>query len=367
MLDDDLYIDLDRLLPLDEASKSSSRGATIERSGPHDPADHVATVRMDQVEAEAVNWLWPGYLPQGKVVVVDGDPDVGKSTLLMDIAARVSTGGAMPDGHQLVGPSDVLIMPAEDGLADTLKPRLVAAGADTARVHAIDGMIGLPGDVDRLEAFIQSVNAGILIVDPFTAYLQKVNISHEMDLRRVMGALIQIAERTHATIILVRHLNKGTARRAMYRGMGGIGIAAAARVVLLVAHDLEDQSRERRVLAVTKGNLAAHPPSLAYRLEDSGVLGCAKVRWDGPTALTADDLLAMKPTRSGQSGTSDCDEALGAILMDGEVAANVVYRQMDDAGFSRDQTKRAKKRLGVKTRKVGTPGGADQGWVWTLP
>nr|WP_281357658.1 AAA family ATPase [Isoptericola sediminis] len=331
---------------------------------------------LADVNVEQVSWLWPGRLPAGKLVLIDGDPSAGKSTLTLDLAARVSTGSTWPDGARNDRPRGVLLLSAEDGLADTIAPRLTAAGADRSRVHAlidvpvIDGddvrrvPPSLPRDIGHIERTIESHDVGLVVVDVLMAYLNGGVDSHrDQDVRGVLHLLAAMAERTGACIVLVRHLNKGGANSPLYRGGGSIGIIGAARAAYIVARDPEDP--DRRVFAVSKLNIAAEPPALAYRLTSHGSLGCARIEWeDTPLDVTAAALLQI-PTDDDGDDRDACTAWLTDYLMDngGEASASDVFRTgRAVGGWSQDQLKRAKKRAGARSAKSGMSGG----WVWRL-
>jgi hypothetical protein len=200
-----------------------------------DEGSSLALTRLADVQPERVSWVWPGRIPMGKLVTLDGDPGLGKSTLAVYIAAPVTTGGAWPDGSVCEHPGDVLIMSAEDGLADTVRPRCDAAGADVMRVHAIEGVpivdehgertLRPPtlADVNALEEAITRTGARLLVVDVVMAYLPNGTDSHkDQDIRRVLSRLAALADRTGCTVLLLRHLNKASGRDPLYRGGGSI-------------------------------------------------------------------------------------------------------------------------------------------------
>jgi hypothetical protein len=323
-------------------------------------------------------WIWPGRLPAGKLATLDGDPGLGKSTLVLDLAARITTGRAMPDGHRLDGPADVVLLSAEDGMADTIRPRLDAAGADVARVHVFaevayqdeHGQLrtrppSIPADIPVLENQVRRTGAALVVVDVLNAFLSgTVDTYRDQDVRRVLHQLTEAAGRTGTAVLVLRHLRKSAGDKAIYAGGGSIGIIGAARVGLVVGVDPDD--RNRNELAVVKNNLAAKPKTLAYQLVDAPEHGCSRVRWLGTTDHTADDLVGA-PTAGADPEDTDAAGALGQILADGPVPAAEAIKAMAAAGFSKDQAKRAKAKLGARSVHVGAPGDAHAGWHWVLP
>jgi len=331
-------------------------------------------VNLATVQPEYVHWLWRRWLVAGKLVVLDGDPGVGKSTLEVAFAAHVTTGRPWPDGSPCpVG--DVLILSAEDGLADTIRPRLDAAGADVTRVHALTSVPYVDeqgqqksrpptlADVDVIEQVVRDTGATLLVIDVLMAYLPgRVDSHRDQDVRAVLSQVAAMAERTGCCVLLLRHLNKGIGGSPLYRGGGSIGIIGAARVALLAAVDPDDETR--RVLAVTKSNLAAMPDSLNYRLVDSPDHRCARVEWEGVSRHSAHDLLGQRESDDERSERDEVTGWLADFLAErgGEASASDVFRIGSANGHSRDSLKRAKGRAGVESVKAGM----DGGWVWRL-
>lgn len=326
-------------------------------------------VRLSDVRPERIDWLWPARIPIGKLTILDGDPGLGKSTLSLDLAARVSCGRPMPD--EVVGrpPAGVVLLSAEDGLADTIRPRLDAAGADVSRVVALtavyadgsDRLPTLPADLDRLEAAIVGHGAELVIIDVLMAYLAgEVNAHRDQDVRGALAPLAAMAEQTGAAIVVLRHLNKSTGGPAVYRGGGSIGIVGAARSALVVGRDPDDETR--LVLAVTKANLAPVPPSLAYRIVDHD--GAGAIAWEGASSLTAAQLLSVPTSSEDRSALDEAKAVLRDLLGAGAVPAKDVQRQARDAGISDATLRRAKDGLGVKSIR---PDGFTGPWSWVLP
>lgn len=328
-------------------------------------------VQLQDVHSEPLSPLWDGYLYRGKLHLIEGDPGLGKSTVALDLAARVSRGGAMPDGSPGISPAGVVILSAEDGLADTIKPRLKAAGADLARIVALSGVVGRPGelpalptDLDVLEAAIREVQAALVVVDPLVAYLDpRVNSWRDQDVRRALGSLMEVAQRAGCGIVCIRHLNKSASTHAVYRGGGSIGLVGAARVALLVAADPDVE--QHRVLATVKNNLSPEAPSLGFRLTPDEATGVARVEWLGISDHRPSSLLAVPQMPEEQSAIDEAVDVLYQILAGGPVRATVGQREAHLAGISTSTLQRAKRVAGVKAQRVGDLG-KDGWWEWQL-
>jgi putative DNA primase/helicase len=365
---------------LDEWLTAGGRNPTTtdgDGSVEQDPQLYRSTVLAD-VTPERVSWLWPGRLPAGKLVVLDGDPSVGKSTLVLDLAARVTTGRPMP-GEDLacVPPSSVVLLAAEDGLADTIRPRLDAAGADPARVHHLDAVAhvdddgnttyvppSIPEDLAALEKLIVDTGAVLVVIDVLMAYLSGRHDSHrDQDVRRALARLAEIADRTGACIVLLRHLRK-TRGAAMYAGGGSIGIIGVARSALIAAVDPTDDSGTRRVLAVSKSNLAAAPSALGYRLTTDEHLDVARIDWLGATSHTADDLMAA-PDAEDRSALDEAVEWLLLALAGGGRPKREIITEARPEGITQRTLERAAKRTGVEVTRDGSRPGSPS--IWTLP
>ncbi len=213
-----------------EAPTSPGGGEGPGASTSNEPPPEPIIVQLSDVVAETVRWLWHGWMPSGTLVVLDGDPGLGKSTLTLDLTARITTGRLMPpgEGGDLRGPGCVLLLGAEDVLRYTVRPRLDAAGADNERVFALEGFraadgherpVGLPADLERMEEFIVGRGISLVVVDPLMAYLgTDIDAHKDQDVRRCLRPLARLAERTGTTILLLRHLNKLSGGPALYRG-----------------------------------------------------------------------------------------------------------------------------------------------------
>jgi hypothetical protein len=328
-------------------------------------------VLVADVDRELVRWLWPGRIPLAKVTVLDGDPGTGKSTLTLTIAAKVTTGSPFPDGARPeVG--DVILLSAEDDIGDTIRPRLEAAGADLARCWVLPDVRPegkeprppeLPADLFLLEDLVKSKAAALVVIDPLMAFLSgQVDSHRDQDIRRVLASLGYMAARTGAAVVIVRHMNKGTGS-ALYRGSGSIGIVGAARAGVLVAPDPDDDGR--RILAMTKSNLAKMPDALAYRLVDDERYSCARVVWDGASTRTANDLVRARVDEDEAPALAEACRVLKEILADGPLAAGNIKRMAATAGIAERTLQRARQALSVTTRRQGFGQGAF--YVWAMP
>ena len=327
------------------------------------------------VEPEDVSWLWPAWLALGKLALVDGDPGLGKSAMTLDLAARVSAGKTFPDGAECE-PAGVVLLSAEDGLADTIRPRLDAAGADTSKILALatvpdedghDRLLSIPEDLALIENGIRRVEARLVVVDPLMAFLSGDTNSHrDQDVRRALAPLAGLAEKTGSAVLVVRHLNKTAANNPLYRGGGSIGIIGAARMAFVVGKDPQDENR--RVLASTKNNLAMPPQSLMFGLQEAES-GSVAVNWLGPAEVSAKDILATAQDQENTDALSEAVEFLNDILADGPVPSKQVLKEAEDAGISETTLRRAKKLLDVSPDRKNTAGkkrGSGR-WVWKLP
>ncbi|MCC7177064.1 MAG: AAA family ATPase [Acidobacteria bacterium] len=324
--------------------------------------------RLADVQPETVAWLWPGRLAAGKITLLVGDPGLGKSWLACDIAARASTGRPWPDGAAGSAPVNVLMLSAEDGLADTIRPRLDDLGADVTRVHHLAvlrcGDAERPvllSDVDAIEAALDQTGARILTVDPLSAYTGRVDTHRDADVRGLLAPLAALAERRGVAVCGVMHLGKSTQRPALYRAAGSIAFTAAARIVLAVAAD--PAQSERRILAPVKSNLSRPPEALAYTLADGRLV------WDGaPVAIDVETLLAGPQTGPDRDEQTDAEAVIAELLADASawpMPAREAQQAGEAQGIHERTMRRTARRMGIRIERVGF--GSRGRWVWHRP
>jgi len=308
-------------------------------------------INMEDVETEQVTWLMKPYLPFGKISIVQGDPGEGKTTKMLAIAADITRGRALPNSTA-TEPMSVIFQTAEDGLGDTIKPRLEELGADCSRVHVIDeSEKSLSLSDERIEEAIIRTGARLLILDPAQAYFAGADMNNAGGVRPLMKILAGVAERTGCAIVIIGHLNKSKSK-STYRGLGSIDIYAAARSVLTVGRI----SEYTRAVVQGKSNLAPPGKSLSFELDP--VLG---FRWLGECEATVDDVMSGRSAKP-QSQFAKARRLIEMMLADGyEVASKIIIEAAEDEGISYKTLNRAKSELGVITMKH------SDGWYWQLP
>jgi hypothetical protein len=325
--------------------------------------------KASMIPRETVEWVWPGRIPAGKLTVIEGDPATAKSTMTLDLAARVTRGASWPDGQPGGPPASVLLLSAEDGWGDTIRPRLEAAGADLERcicvaAREVDGEQGpvlrpvvLPEDIGWIARLVETSRATMVVIDVLAAYLSdRVDSHKDQSVRRLLALVAAAAERTHAAVVMIRHHNKASGMPAMYRGGGSIGIVGAARAAYAVIRDPDDC--DHRLLATVKSNLAPEAPTWGYSLIDVPDLAVARVQWDDqPDQRNASELLAGAQTPALADAVSWLTE--WRSQHPGTVPAAELLAAATEAGIPSTTLHRARKQLRLRTRKTG------EGWSVT--
>lgn len=310
-------------------------------------------IQMSDVEAEEVSWLWYPYIPYGKLTIIQGDPGDGKTTMVLNLAAKLSKGELFEEGNEVTEPVNIIYQTAEDGLADTVKPRLESAGADCTKVSVIDESDkSLSMADERIEEALRTTNAKLLILDPIQAYLgggMDMNRANEArDMTKRLGAL---AEKYKCAIVLIGHMNKAGGTKAAYRGIGSIDFYAVARSVLLVGR-IEGEPNLRAMVQI-KNNLAAFGTSKAFELSEDGF------RWIGDYEITADEVLGgIAPKVNKQ------DRATALLKELAENHRMLPSKEIEEAAREENISKRtlenAKHELGIKAKKM------NDVWYWVL-
>jgi putative DNA primase/helicase len=350
---------------------------------PEDPNSKTKTakgLRYDiaaDIEPEPIDWLWPNRFPVGKMSMLAGFPDQGKTQIALHVAAVVSRGGEWPNREGKAEQGAVIILSAEDDAADTLVPRLKAAGADmnqiifvrsTVRVDSVNRVFNLADDLKRLTAVIEQErtngrNVRLLIIDPISAYMgggkSKADTFKNTEVRALLTPLGEWLTRHRLASILISHFNKGGSGKALYRVTDSLAFTAAARIAWLTA---EEPETGRKLMLKGKSNLGPDPGGLAYKIEGVDIgngINAPRIVWDGRVTVTADEALASDGKKAKPIDRAEM--FLGMLLASGPVSHSEIEQQAKEAGHAWITVKRAKHQLGVCSRREGPS------WVWYLP
>jgi hypothetical protein len=309
-------------------------------------------IRMEDVAVEPIEWLWYPYIPYGKLTILQGDPGCGKTMLALDLAAVLSMGGTMPFTEKQLDPTTIIYQTSEDGLADTIKPRLLAAGADCSRVRVInEDKYPLYFDDPRIEKTIVTENARLLILDPLSAYIgQKVSLNEAVEVRNAFRKLYSVAQRTNCAVLIISHMNKSMGINALYRTNGSIDVAGAVRSILTTTK--YKKSPTQRVIIPIKSNLAAPGKALVYNLSDH-------IEWLEAIDADPEELV----NGYGDGGTTKTETAMSELtkmLLGREIAQQEVINHFESMNISRRTVEQAKKAVGAKSVK------RSDAWFWTI-
>ena len=308
-------------------------------------------INMQDVEATEVKWLWYPYIPYGKITIIQGDPGEGKTTLVLNLAALLTRGEKLPESEQASEPINVLYQSAEDGLSDTIKPRLTAANADVSRVMVIDETdIELSMTDHHLEAAIWQTGAKLVILDPLQAYLgSKVDMHRANEVRPVFKNLATVAQRYDCAIVLIAHMNKSAGMKATYRMLGSVDITAAARSVLIVGRIKNNPTI--RVMVHSKSSLAPEGEPIAFELNPE--TGFAFI---GKYHISVDELL------DGTNAVNKLDEAERFLFLlfanTDEIPQKKITAQAKARNIAKRTLDEAKKKLQIQSVKIGSQ------WFW---
>ena len=347
------------------------------------PRSRLISRRGDEITPAPIDWLWPGRIARGTLTVLAGHPGTGKSQVTSAIVATVTRAGQWPVDRTRAPEGSAVILSAEDDAANTIMPRLIAAGADVSRVHIVvaaqligsDGTPALRGvdlgrDIAALEALLESIDdVALIVIDPITAYLGRTDSHVNADVRGLLMPLTQLAELYGAAIIAVTHLRKSADSEALLAVSGSLGFVAASRATYLVVKDVADPGRQ--LCLPVKNNLGPDLPGLAYRIVPSEIpngIATSRIEWEPePVTMTANAALVARTDHADeQRGERDAAaEWLRDLLGDGPVSTRDVQAEARAAGHSWATIRRAKDVIGVRVQRDGF--GKGGAWRWTLP
>ena len=309
-------------------------------------------ISMKEIPIEMVRWLWYPYIPLGKLTLVQGDPGQGKTTFALAVIASLTRGEALP-GCPAAEPMNVIYQTAEDGLADTIKPRLVASGADCSCVLVINEDEKALSFCDaRLEEAVRQTGARLVVLDPIQAYIgEGVDMHRANEVRPRLKRLGDMAQRTMCAVVLIGHVNKQQGTKSAYRNLGTIDFPAAARSVLVVGATKD--ASDLRAVAQDKNSLTHKGPSLLFEILEGG-----SVAWRGGCELSADEVL--NGYGSSHSKVEIMTDELRKLLVQ-ELPASYIFAYAKNIGIGERTVNEAKERLGIVSHKVGNR------WMWRMP
>ena len=310
-------------------------------------------ISMDEVQSKEVNWLWYPYIPYGKITIIQGDPGEGKTTLALRLAALLSKGEALPYDDTEREPVKIIYQTAEDGLEDTIKPRLEAAEADCTQIKVIDESEAALSMLDeRIEKAIIEVGARVVILDPIQAYVgANINMNNANEVRNVMAQLGRIAEKYDCAILLVGHMNKGSGNKSSYRGLGSIDFQASARSVLIVGR-IKDNPQVR-VMVQDKSSLAPEGEAIAFELDkENGFAG---------SVITIYRLTIYSAVFQEKRNLNRLKILILEYLSKGKYPQKELVKKAQAIGISKRVLDEAKKALNVQSVKKGSQ------WYWQIP
>ena len=342
------------------------------------PASASTLIDFTEIIAKPVKFLWRDRIALGKITALAGRPKIGKGLLYSRLIADLTNGRIEGD---LAGPNRAIIVTTEDEPGDTLKPRLMAAGADLSKVSMFQMgskedpvPFRVPQDAEELRRRVEESGSLLVVIDPLMEFLDgKVDAHKSKDSRQAVAAVSEIAKATGCAVLTIFHLNKGVSTDPLLRHEGSAAFTQIVRSGLMLGFDPEDPDGEdgdQRVLAVSSSNLAKLAPSLAYRIDgvmvdgDTGEpISTAAVQCIGESTTGSHELLGSREDEETRVDRDEATEFLLGELSDGPRPAKQLKASAKAIGVGDWALKGAKKKLRVSSSK----GGMDGGWIWSLP
>ncbi len=339
-----------------------------EGSKQSDARGPVVTFLAD-VQPEPIDWIWPQRLARGRYVLLSGEPGLGKSFLSLDVAARISRGLAFPDGTR-APQGKVLMLVAEDGLSDTVRPRLDSLGGDPSQVAVLEAIretdgtrapVSLVEHMPAIEAAIEQVQPVLLIIDPITAFLGRTDSHRDVEVRATLAPLLDLIEQKDCGLLAIGHLSKDSQKAALHRPGGSIAFVAAARLVLALAADPNDPAR--RLLAPLKSNICRPSSTLAYRITEDRLV------WEADAVTDIDVEAIFRPANPGDREERTDAETVIRELLESVSIWPIEAKEALEMGRAHGVAERtlqtAAKRLGVTVKREGFGRGGK--WLWHRP
>jgi len=320
---------------------------------------------LSDTTPEQVSWLWFNRIPLGKLTLIVGDPGHGKSYFSLYIAAHITTGEPWPEIGMPIEKGSVIVLTAEDGIADTVRIRSDIMEADVSKIYIFEGIKKSGNEeltffniVEHLYFLAKAIkeigDVRLVIIDPITAYLENLDSNSTTAIRSALAPLAKLAEKEKIAVVAISHLNKDIAKRAIYRAMGSVSFIAAARSVWAISRDDNDENHRRRFLTPLKTNLSVDPSSLAFSIHNNGI-----VFESDPIDITSEEALGDKENKEEYSTLQEAKGLLKAIFEEcEEISAKQVFKEARENHISERTLKTAKKQLGIPSFRRGNI------WYW---
>lgn len=320
---------------------------------------------LSDTTPEQVSWLWFNRIPLGKLTLIVGDPGHGKSYFSLYLAAHVTTEKPWPEIGMPIEKGSVILLTAEDGIADTVRIRTDIMGADVNKIYILEGIktpdneeltfFNLVEHISSLAKAVKEIgDVRLIIIDPITAYLENLDSNSATAIRSALAPLAKLAEREKIAVVAISHLNKDIAKRAIYRAMGSMSFIAAARSVWAISRDDNDENYRRRFLTPLKTNLSIDPSSLAFSIGNDGVVFEAD-----PVDITSEEALGDKEEKDEYSQLQEAKEWLKVAFIESKaIPAKQILKEAKENFIKERTLKRAKSQLGISSFRMGNV------WHW---
>ncbi len=315
-------------------------------------------IKAIEIKPKEIEWLWYPYIPFGKLTILQGDPGDGKSKFILSLIAKLTSGDILPFTSKSLEPIKVIYQTTEDDKEDTIVPRFISSGGNGNNLIFIreDNKHLSFGD-SRIREAIEKYNAKLLVLDPLSAYLREgTSMNNANEMRSEFNNLINVARDTNCAIVIIAHMNKANDVSPLYRTSGSIDIAAAARSILAIARDPQTENIDERYLVQIKNNLARKGKTIIFEVCDDGV------EFIKETEMTAEEVFSFYSPRIGRPNEIELkvQSSIKDLLKDGDVLATDCEAYLESKGFKKSTIKKAKRNLGVVSRKSGFV------WYWSL-
>jgi hypothetical protein len=332
------------------------------------------------VKMESIDWLWDKRFALGKLGLIGGNPERGKGLIYCDMVSRITRGAPWPCNEGKAEEGHCIIMQQEDDLADTVVPRLAAAGAVLAKVTLVkmikkmDGssqrVLDLAHDIPKLRELLDRLegdNPLLLVIDPLMAYIGRLNASSGNEVRSALAPLVDMLKHFHIAGLGIMHFNKKIdVDNALARISDSVAFGALARHCFVATDDPEN---ERRLLVKAKNNLAPDVKALSYTIRalhagadhrDGRAIYAPRIEW-GYEHVEVSAAQAMRAENNGKaavSATQSAKDFLERTVKDEPIPQTEIEEAMQGEPFKMRTLHQVKKDLGIESKRINGK------WCW---